>query len=370
MTELAHRSAIDGWVALLGPVAELSRAIAGTDFVPERFKNPGATAAAILTGHEVGLGPMTSLRQINVIRGDPALSAFAMRALVLANGHSIKYPEMTATRCVAEGRRKGDDFWQRVEWTIDDARQMGLVARNPNYRSQPRAMLAARATSELCRLIFADVIAGLPYAAEELDDNGSFWDGVRDAPQPDTAQAPRKRVSRALTPTSDPITPTLPQQPASVPPSDAADVLRPDDAATMAGMPPLPGEQDRHSRADDHENVGGDVGGSPGSVGPAAPTPDVTEHASGAPSVAGVETGEALTDPQRTRLHATFRDLGIPDRTQRLRVASSIVGRTLDTSNDLTKREAGELIDTLATLAATDDGRAAIQRLAEGRNDG
>ena len=57
-------------------------------------------AAAVLTGQELGLTPMASLRSIDVIDGSPALRAVAMRALVQRAGHEIWLVESTKTQAV------------------------------------------------------------------------------------------------------------------------------------------------------------------------------------------------------------------------------------------------------------------------------
>ena len=66
------------------------------------------------------------------------------------------------------GRRKGDEDWQEVVWTIERAGQLGLTTKD-QWKKQPQTMLVARATGELCRLVAADALSAVPYAAEEDD---------------------------------------------------------------------------------------------------------------------------------------------------------------------------------------------------------
>ena len=82
------------WVTLLGEVAQLSHAIANTDFVPKAMRgNEAAIAAAILYGDEVGLPPMQALAKIAVIDGKPSLAAEAQRAPILAAGHNVWFED-------------------------------------------------------------------------------------------------------------------------------------------------------------------------------------------------------------------------------------------------------------------------------------
>jgi hypothetical protein len=141
-----------------------------TSFVPASYKGrPEEAAAAILTGQELGLSPLAALRSIDIINGVPAMRAVALRALVQSSGHEMWTEESTATQAIVAGRRKGSDKVERSVWTMDRARGLQLVSKD-NWKKQPIAMLLARATSELVRLIAADVILGIPYSAEEIWD--------------------------------------------------------------------------------------------------------------------------------------------------------------------------------------------------------
>lgn len=143
----------------------LAKRIAETDFAPKALRgNPNAVLACILTGQELGIGGMKALQSINIIEGRPTLSAELMRALVFAAGHRLDITKSTNDHVTLYGRRRGGSAAQ-VTWTLDDAQRAKLTG-NPAWAKYPRAMLLARATSELCRMLFPDIIGGL-YTPEE-----------------------------------------------------------------------------------------------------------------------------------------------------------------------------------------------------------
>ena len=153
---------------------KIAQALAGTSFVPASLRGkPQDITAAILAGQELGLQPMATLRSLDVIQGTPALRAHAMRGLVQSKGHQIQLLESTERVCRMRGRRKGegDDAWQEVEWTIEQAQALGLLAKD-QWKKQPKNMLVARCTGTICRLVAADVLYAMPYASEELGDDG------------------------------------------------------------------------------------------------------------------------------------------------------------------------------------------------------
>lgn len=146
----------------------IAKSLMGTTFVPASMAGKiGDITGAILAGAELGMQPIAALRSIDIIQGTPALRAVAMRGLVQNQGHEVEVVESTGERCVMRGRRAGAEAWQTVEWTIARAQQMGLTGKQ-QWKAQPTAMLVARATSELCRLVAADVLLAMPYSAEEL----------------------------------------------------------------------------------------------------------------------------------------------------------------------------------------------------------
>jgi hypothetical protein len=205
-TEIAARqpAPLDSWVDVIRPITILAGQIADTDFVPKALRgNAPAIAAAILHGRELGMSPMTALAQTHVIEGRPSTSAEGQRGLVLAAGHEIEYTELSDAVATVRGRRAGQERWTSVTWTLDRARSAGLAGRN-QWRTYPRAMLAARASAELCRLLFPDVTHGLA-AFEELDEPEVAQNGAQ--------RGSTRPVARGALPEAPPLPQSNPEPP-------------------------------------------------------------------------------------------------------------------------------------------------------------
>lgn len=255
-----------------------------TSFVPEGFRGkPYEATAAILAGVEVGLSPMAALRSFDVIQGQAAPRALTLRAIVQSHGHEMVLEESTTTRCKMRGRRAGASEWQSVVWTMDRARSLG-VTNKQNWKNQPQAMLVARATSELARLIAADAILGLGYAAEEIADGAGA--GV------------------------------------DVPATVAASAEEPAGAVSSGSR--------RMSRKK-----------------PAAVSPPVEDDAP-VEDAEVVEDVDRPSDAQTKKAMALFKEHGITDRDERLAATSAFLGREVGTWNELSKADATHVIDQLS----------------------
>jgi hypothetical protein len=158
------------WVQAARDLEPIARHVAASTLVPKAYQGKSLDVLACwLTGQELGIPRMASLRSIDVIQGTPSLRAHAMRALVQSHGHEVEIVESTDQRCVMRGRRKGAQNWQQVEWDLNRAKGLGLLSKD-QWKAQPRTMLIARATGEICRLIASDKLFGIPYTSEELAD--------------------------------------------------------------------------------------------------------------------------------------------------------------------------------------------------------
>lgn len=70
-----------------------------------------------------------------------------------------------------------------------------------------------------------------------------------------------------------------------------------------------------------------------------------------------------ITKPQLAKLQILFNELGWTDRDDRLRAASTIVGRKLESSKELSVREASQLIEKLQECSEQDDPQMALTEL-------
>lgn len=168
------------------------RLAASTGFVPAAFRGkPDDVLAAILSGRELGIGPMQSLRQIHIIDGRAALSADLLLAQLRRGGIQIVESESTRERARIRARRRDTGEIAEVEWTIEDARNVQQrvkgggtqpLTEKDNWKNYPADMLWARAVGRLARRLGSDLVGGMPYSKEEVEDfedwNGSEYDAA------------------------------------------------------------------------------------------------------------------------------------------------------------------------------------------------
>jgi len=195
------------WAQSADAAYQVAERLSSSAFVPAQFKGkPVELTAAILSGLEVGLSPMQAMRSFDIIQGQAAPRAITLRALVQSHGHEMVMVESNATRCRMKGRRRGSDEWQMVMWTMDRARDLKLDGKD-NWKKQPAAMLVARATSELARLIASDAILGIGYSSEEVADGGSYDAEVTEVTTTPAARSGTRKMSRKPKPANEDGTP-------------------------------------------------------------------------------------------------------------------------------------------------------------------
>lgn len=357
----------DSWVEVIAPVIRLAEHIATTDFVPRGLRNNvPATSAAMLYGREIGLPPMTALSSIAMIEGRPSLSAEAMRALVFAHGHEIIIDKATGAECVMRGRRRGSEDWSApVVWTVDMARAAALMHKD-NWKHYPRSMLVARATTELCRNLFPDVILGFR-SAEELEDVGGEPQPEQKEPRSSTRVA-RKRAAKnpheravaetppsAAAPPEEPPEPPLPGE--LLPPvapqrnrenESSSPIVRKEPEPALV-VEDLPAEEPQPARA------------RPTRDDDPLPIDPEAEQSAGRVSQENVVS---------IVLHFERMGLSEEDRAERLMLTGRIIGREIESTKDLSPDEAEYVIATLRVVKSLADLRRILDVVEDSAEEG
>ena len=363
------RDVVDGWAVQLAGVAKLAEYIAATEFVPKAYRDqPAAVAAAILAGREMGIGPMTALQHLYVVEGRPAMSAQLMRALVMAAGHTFRVVESTSARCTVVGRRRGETVDREpVTWSGDEVRRAGLAGRG-QWQKYPRQMLLARATAELCRAVFPDVLGGMAYAVEEAADMPDGEPG-EDAPQiPTTTRTVRRKpaaapdAARQVTSPVSTVEAAVAPLPADPSPGPGGPHLPP--LPDGSGPPPLNGPESSPGGPLPDEDAPAGPGTPPAVDGPADSdaAPHHTESQGG--DATADDGSDEVTGRQRGHIFALLTELGVMQpRARRLNVVSALVGRNLESMGQLTHAEATPLIDVLIRVKESADPAAELEWL-------
>lgn len=121
----------------------------------------------IMYGMELGLSPMAALLTIHVIEGKPSISGEAMLSLVRRSPR-CKIVKITGDANVGvtvySQRDDGNEY--SVTWTHEKAVKAGL-AHKANWQKHMEQMLTWRGVSQMCKMLYGDIVLGL-YTVEEM----------------------------------------------------------------------------------------------------------------------------------------------------------------------------------------------------------
>lgn len=164
-------------------------------------------------GSSLGLHPASALQSIFIIDGKPSLSANLVAALVRKAGHKLRVRvegEGETLTAIAELIRSDDpDFTFRVSWSHADAVRAALTGKD-NWKKYERAMLKARAITEVVREGAPDVTLFAAYTPEELGATVTTEDGEPIELQQVQQQAPHSGAPKPEAPIAAPAEPAQP----------------------------------------------------------------------------------------------------------------------------------------------------------------
>lgn len=290
----------------LPALVDYSKALAASDLLPADYRGkPANVLVAIEYGKALGLEPMSAIQGITVIKGKPTASASLMAGLVRRAGHILRVTgDAKRAECVII-RSDDPEFEFKTVWTIDRAKQAGLL-KNPVWTTYPDAMLKARAISECARNACSEILAGVQYTPEELG--------------ADEPGEPVKVTAKRSTPvTSKAVTSTVPAAPR---PEVDEPGFDDEEGPAVAEERPAPAEEIVDAEVVE-ETPQLELVGDKGTMGP------------------------PITAGQLKALHAALNGMGIKDRERGLTMLGGMVNRSIESTKDLTKAEATFIIDAL-----------------------
>ncbi len=150
-------------------VIQLAPVLIESGMFPGVNKPPEAVAK-ILLGREMGVGPVTSLQLIDVVRGRLRPRAQLIATLLKRSGrYDYRIKKLDDKECVIEFLDRGVMVYES-HWTMADAERAGVVKPDSAWKTYPREMLFSRAMSTGALKVCPEVMGG----AEPLEINGGY----------------------------------------------------------------------------------------------------------------------------------------------------------------------------------------------------
>lgn len=172
--QLQHMDGIDGFLLLNKAAQDAAKLVATSGMVDKQFaNNPGAILVAWQWGHELGLSPMASLKNIAVVNGKPCiwgdlLLAIVRKSPLCEDVQEFLEGEGEQMRAVCIVRRRGASEVMQ-SFSVADAKKAGLWSKQGPWSQYPQRMLQMRARGFALRDAFPDILNGLITAEEAMD---------------------------------------------------------------------------------------------------------------------------------------------------------------------------------------------------------
>ena len=149
---------------------EYAEQLATSGLIPTTFqKHPENVLVAIEWGRELGLSPIAAMKEIYVVHGQPSLSAKSMLGLARKAGHRVRIKGEDQQATCEIVRADDPEYTHSVTYTLDDAKRAGLLG-NTGWKNHPSTMLRWRAASECIRMACPEVLGGISYTPEEIQE--------------------------------------------------------------------------------------------------------------------------------------------------------------------------------------------------------
>jgi hypothetical protein len=158
----------------------MAKAYLSSGMLPKHYTKPEQIMTAMQWALELGLKPLSALRQIAVINGTPALFGDLPLSLVMKSGLLEGIEEAlidkggqpianndTTTEyfgAICRVKRKGLSTPKMTSFTIDDAKKAGLFDKAGPWKTYPKRMLQCRARAQALKDLFPDVLMGADIA--------------------------------------------------------------------------------------------------------------------------------------------------------------------------------------------------------------
>lgn len=129
---------------------------------------PGKILATVMAGHELGVGPMASLRAFHVVEGKPTADYSFWVARLKAAGYKVEWPERSQERVTLK-LTAPDGSTATETWDKARAIVAGLWNGKDTWKKYPQAMLSARTVTSLGRAFAGEVMFGC-YETDEAEE--------------------------------------------------------------------------------------------------------------------------------------------------------------------------------------------------------
>lgn len=159
-------------ITTLDEAMRYATAIADAGIVPQAFKRQPAN---ILVAQEIskalGESVWVTMSEMSIISGRPSFSAKFMRSRVRQAGHRLResFDKETGTARAVIIRSDDPEFEHVAEWDQAKAEQHQLWGKG-HWQKNPELMLKNRALSEVVREACYEVMGGVAYTPDEVQD--------------------------------------------------------------------------------------------------------------------------------------------------------------------------------------------------------